>query len=200
VLKSENNRETTLKETLKADSPASNAEQLPAPKGIGMAVAFDWGLTVELLLIPIFMVFLGSSVISKQSSIPSNVAIIFTFVFSWAIAALFAIFGEGVRRGWRWTRPVQIVGNTLGFLGGLVLLVQLINNIKVGNYWSLVPTFILLIISPLIAWRLSRPETATWFRFVTSQDARKRHGGSWVLWIALWSIIGGTLVALGAFH
>ncbi|HXX78934.1 MAG TPA: hypothetical protein VEI53_10600 [Ktedonobacteraceae bacterium] len=189
-----------MKETLKAASSTSNAEQLPAPKGIGMAVAFDWGLTVELFLIPLFMVFLGASIMPKQASIAPNFTLIFIFVFAWAIAALFAIFGEGLRRGWRWTRPIQIVGNALGFIGGLALLVQLFNNIKVGNYWSLVPTFILLIISPIIAWRLSRPETATWFKSVTSQEARQRHGGSWVWWIALWSIIGGTLVALGAFH
>ena len=189
-----------MKETLKAAASASNAEQLPAPKGIGMAVAFDWGLTVELILIPLFMVFLGSSIMPKQAPISSNFTIILIFVFSWAIAAVFAIFGEGVRRGWRWTRPIQIVGNTLGFIGGLALVAQLFNSIKVGNYWPLIPTFILLIISPLIAWRLSRPDTATWFKSVTSQEARQRHGGSWVWWIALWSIIGGTLVALGAFH
>ncbi len=199
-VKQEHDRETALKETLQTNSTENNAEKLPAPKGIGMAIAFDWGLTVELLLIPILMVFLGSPVFSKQTPMASKFTIIFTFLISWIIAALFGIFGEGVRRGWRWTRPVQIVGNTLGFLGGFVLLVQVVNNIKIGNYWTLVPAFILLIISPLIAWRLSRPETARWFKAVTSLDARKRHGGSWVLWIALWSIIGGTLVALGSFH
>ena len=196
----EHDRETALKETLQTNSTANNAEQLPAPKGIGMAVAFDWGLTVELLLIPILTLFLGSPVFSKQTSIDSKFTLIFTFLISWVIAALFGIFGEGIRRGWRWTRPVQIVGNTLGFLGGLALLLQVVNNIKIGNYWTLVPTCILLIVSPLIAWRLSLPETARWFKSVTSLEARKRHGGSWVVWIALWSIIGGTLVALGSFH
>ena len=196
----ERDRETALKETLQGNTTENNAEQLPAPKGIGMAVAFDWGLTVELLLIPILIAFFGSPLFSKQTPIASKFTLIFTFLISWIIAALFGIFGEGVRQGWRWTRPVQIVGNTLGFLGGFVLLVQVVNNIKIGNYWTLVPAFILLIISPLIAWRLSRPETARWFRAVTSLEARKRHGGSWVLWIALWSITGGTLVALGSFH
>lgn len=200
MLKPEHDRETALKETLQDNSIANNAEQLPAPKGIGMAVAFDWGLTVELLLIPILTVFLGSPVFSKQSSTDSKFTLIFTFLISWLIATLFGIFGEGIRRGWRWTRPVQIVGNTLGFIGGFALLPQLVNNIKIGNYWTLVPASILLIVSPLIAWRLSRPETARWFKSVTSLEARKRHGGSWVVWIALWSIIGGTLVALGSFH
>jgi hypothetical protein len=196
----EYDRVAILKETLQDNSIANNAEQLPAPKGIGMAVAFDWGLTVELLLLPILMVFSGLSVLPTRPTTTSNIVIIITFLASWAVAALFGIFGEGIRRGWRWTRLVQIVGNSLGFVGGLALLVQLFNNIKAGNYWTLVPASILLIVSPLIAWRLSRPETAIWFKSVTSQEARKRHGGSWVLWIALWSIIGGTLVAIGALH
>jgi hypothetical protein len=189
-----------LKETLQSNSTHNTAEKLPAPKGIGMAVSFDWGLTVELLLIPILSIFLGSPVFSKQTTVDSKFTLIVSFLLSWAIAALFGVFGEGIRRGWRWTRPVQIVGNTIGFLGGFALLVQAWNSIKVGNYWTLVPAFILLVISPLIAWRLSRPETARWFKAVTSVEARKRHGGSWVLWIALWSIVGGSLVALGTFH
>ncbi|HEY6284161.1 MAG TPA: hypothetical protein VIX20_00740 [Ktedonobacteraceae bacterium] len=200
MLKQEHVRETALKETLQTNSTDNNAEKVPAPNGIGMAVAFDWGLTVELLLIPILTVFLGTPVFSKQTPMASKFTIIITFLISWIIAALFGVFGEGIRRGWRWTRPIQIVGNTLGFLGGFALLVQVFGSIKIGNYWTLVPTFILLIISPLIAWRLSRPETARWFKAVTSLEARKRHGGSWVWWIALWSIIGGTLVALGTFH
>jgi hypothetical protein len=165
-----------------------------------MAVAFDWGLTVELLLIPILSIFLGSPAVSNRTTMGSQFAIITSFLLLWPIAVLFGIFGEGIRRGWRWTRPVQLVGNAIGFLGGLVLLVQVWGGIKAGNYWTLVPAFILLVISPLIAWRLSRPATARWFATVTSAEARKRHGGSWVWWIASWSIIGGSLVALGTFH
>ena len=165
-----------------------------------MAVAFDWGLTVQLLLTPILSIFLGSPFFSKQATLDSKFTMIVSFVISWAIAALFGVFGEGIRRGLRWTRPVQIVGNTIGFLGGFALLVQVWNGIKVANYWTLVPACILLVISPLIAWRLSRPVTARWFKAVTSAEARKRHGGSWVWWIALWSIVGGSLVALGTFH
>ena len=40
-------RETALKETLQTNSTENNAEKLPAPKGIGMSVAFDWGLTKD---------------------------------------------------------------------------------------------------------------------------------------------------------
>lgn len=194
------NREPILKETIQSASAENFAEQLPAPKGIGMAVAFDWGLTVQLFVMPILTIFLGTSAFSKPSTSGSKFIFILSLLFSWIFAALFGVFGEGIRRGWRWTRLVQVVGNTLGFLGGLALLIQLMHGFKLSNYLSLVPTFILLVISPLIAWRLSRPETARWFKNVTSQEARKRHGGTWVLWIALWSIVGGILVALSSLH
>ena len=189
-----------MKETLRSNPTHNVTDELPAPQGIGMAVAFDWGLTVELLLIPILSIFLGSPAVSNRTTMGSQFAIITSFLLLWPIAVLFGIFGEGIRRGWRWTRPVQLVGNAIGFLGGLVLLVQVWGGIKEGNYWTLVPAFILLVISPLIAWRLSRPATARWFATVTSVEARKRHGGSWVWLIALWSIIGGSLVASGTFH
>ncbi len=189
-----------MKETLQTHPTGNATEAFPAPKGIGMAVAFDWGLTVELLLIPILSIFLGSPAVSNQTPMGSQFAIVTSFLLLWPIAALFGIFGEGIRRGWRWTRPVQLVGNTIGFLGGLFLLVPVWSGIKEGNYWTLVPAFILLGISPLIAWRLSRPATARWFATVTSVEARKRHGGSWAWWIALWAIIGGSLVAIGTFH
>ena len=165
-----------------------------------MAVSFDWGLTVELLLIPILSIFLGSSLFPKQVNLDPKLSIALSFLFLWPIAVLFAVFGEGIRRGVRWTRPVQIVGNTLGFLGGLGMLVQLWNSIKAGNFWPVVPAVILLIISPLIAWRLSRPETARWFAYVTRAEARKRHGGLWIWEIAAWAIVGGFLVAWGIFH
>lgn len=194
------NGDTTLKETIQSQPAETVTDKRPGPKGIGMAVAFDWGLTVQLLLMPILTIFLGSPALSRRVSMDPGSSIITAFLISWPIAALFVLFGEGVRRGWRWTRPIQIAGNALGFLGGFVLLPQVWQGIKGENYWTLVPAIILLVFSPLIAWRLSRAETARWFATVTSTEARKRHGGSWIWKIALWSIVGGSLVALGAFH
>jgi len=194
------NGDITLKETLQSQPLDTVGDKRSGPKGIGMAVAFDWGLTVELLLVPVLTIILGSPMSSMSMNMAPRFSIIAIFLFSWLFAALLALFGEGVRRGWRWTRPIQIAANALGFLGGFVLLPQVWQGIKVGNYWTVVPAIILLIPSPLIAWRLSRPETARWFATVTSEEARKRHGGSWIWKIALWSIVGGSLVALGVFH
>ena len=113
-------------------------------------------------------------------------------------AALLAVFGEGVRSGWRWTRPIQVVFNTLVSFGGFFALYSLWQGSKQGNYWSVVTVIILFIFSPLIAWRLSRPVTKRWFATVTSSEARKRHGGTWPWLILIWSIVGGVLQAIAA--
>ena len=190
-----------MNETPIQSQPAAlSGDKQLAPQGIGMAVAFDWGLAVQMLLTPILTLILGKSVSAQKSNANPLSNPILSFLVYWLIALLFILFGEGIRSGVRWTRWVQIVGNTLGFLGGLVLLIPLWNGIRMGNYWTLAPASILLIFSPLIAWRLSRPQTARWFATVTRAEARRRHGGMWIVLIALWAVVGGTLVAVSGLH
>ena len=168
------------------------------PEGIGMAVAFDWGLAVQLLVTPFLTSQLGDPGFYKSfKSGPIPSSIIYFFI-SLPFVALLAMFGEGIRRGWRWTRPVQVGINALGFLGGFFTLFSLWQSSRHGNYWPVVPTIILLIFSPLIAWRLSRPATVKWFATVKSAEARKRHGGLWPWLILSWSVVGGVLQALEA--
>jgi hypothetical protein len=166
------------------------------PQGIGMAVAFDWGLTVQLLVTPFLTLLLGESGMFKSFKLNPGVTALVSFLIALPFAALIAVFGEGVRRGWRWTRPIQVGFNTLGFVGGFFVLYSLWQESKQGIYWSIVPTIILLIFSPLIAWRLSRPVTKQWFATVKSTEARKRHGGVWPWLILIWSIVGGVLQAV----
>lgn len=163
-----------------------------------MAVAFDWGIAVQILVTPLLPLFLNNLGIFK--SLKSNPApsVITASLISLPFAALPALFGEGIRRGWRWVRPLQIIFNTLTFLLGLVLLPRYWQSGREGNYWPVVTATILLIFSPLIVWRLSRPATARWFATVSSTEARRRHGGSWPFWIALWAIVGGILQAIAA--
>jgi hypothetical protein len=193
--------EFTMKETINAtegDGAPTDLAKKSGPQGIGMAVAFDWGLTVQLLATPFLALLPGiSSPFSRLNLSPTLTTVISTSAVL-PFAALFAIFGEGVRRGWKWTRPVQIVFNTLGFVGGFAVLFTVWQSSKVGNYWPIVTAIILLIFSPLIAWRLSRPQTAQWFATVKSSAARKRHGGAWPFLIALWAIVGGVLQAIAA--
>jgi hypothetical protein len=202
-----------MKDILQSE-PAGQSEPVesptaknPPPQGIGMAVAFDWGLTVQLLAGPLLPLVLrnlsGSGFVQlptsmlKLSPVPAAVV---TFLISLPFAAGIAIFGEGIRRGWRWTRPVQIVFNTLLVLLGLFTFKDAWEGSKVGNFWPAYSSVLLLVVSPLIAWRLSRPATARWFKTVTSDEARKRHGGLWPWLILLWGLIGGLLQALAAAH
>ena len=164
-----------------------------------MAVAFDWGLAVQILATPFVLLLLGQDGNPfKQLKIGQPWITILFSLLTLPFAALLAIFGEGVRRGWRWTRNIQIVSNSLLFLGGFASLYGLWQNSKQGNYWSAVTAVILLIFSPLIAWRLSRPVTGMWFKTVSSAEARKRHGGLWPWLIAIWAIVGGILQAIAA--
>ena len=190
-----------MNETSIQPQPAtlSRDKQL-APQGIGMAVAFDWGLAMQMLLTPILTLIWGTPASTQKGNANPLSNPILSFLVYWLLALLFILFGEGIRSGVRWTRWVQIVGNTLGFLGGFVLLIPLWNGIRMGNYWTLAPASILLIFSPLIAWRLSRPQTARWFATVTRAEARRRHGGMWIVLIALWAVVGGTLVAVSGLH
>src|SRR5260370_9891002 len=98
-----------------------------------MAVAFDWGLTVQMLLTPILSIFLGSPFFSKWAGLDSKITIIISFLIFWPVAALFALFRDGIRRGVRSTRPVQIPANTLGFLGGFGVLDHLGQGVQAAN-------------------------------------------------------------------
>jgi hypothetical protein len=151
-------------------------------QGVGMAVAFDWGLAVQMLVTPFLPLVLGRTFMPLA-------------LITLLPAVLIAVFGEGVRRGWRWTRLIQFVFNALGFLGGLLVLVSVWNGIRQGNYWPVVTAVILVIFSPLIAWGMSRPHTKRWFESTDSTKAR-RHGGAWPFLIAIWAIVGGVLQAL----
>ena len=172
-------------------------KELPAPQGIGMAVAFDWGLAVQTALIPIFILFNQSS-LPRIPGLNPTLGIALLFVIAWPVACGLALFGEMIRSGRNWALRIQIVANALFSLIGIISLINLYQSITVGNFWPLVTEVILVIFSPLIVWRLSRSSTAYWFKVVTAREARKRHGGTWVWFIALWGIVGGILQTIAS--
>ena len=68
----------------------------PAPQGIGMAVAFDWGLTVQILLTPILTTFFGNSnayTLPVGNPLLKNVL---SFVIAWPVAIGIAFLIGGV--------------------------------------------------------------------------------------------------------
>ena len=172
-------------------------KELPAPQGIGMAVAFDWGLAVQTALVPILTLFNQSS-LARVPGLNPTLGIVLLFVVAWPVACGMVLFGEMIRSGRNWALRIQIVANALLSLVGIISLTNLYESIKVGNFWPFVTEVILVIFSPLIVWRLSRSSTAHWFKLVTAAEARKRHGGTWVWFIALWGIVGGVLQTIAS--
>ena len=188
-------------ETQVSDRKEITEETLPAPGGIGMAVAVDWGLTVQVGLTLIFSLINGMSGHAKMMNIPvlalPLVSVLF-FVVGLIFAVALILFGEMVRSGRRWARIVQIVFSALLTIVGLSRLVSFYHSFTTGHFWPLVTAIILLIVSPLTVWRMLQPSTGRWFKFVTPAEARKRHGGKWVWTIVLCSIIGGILQTIAA--
>jgi hypothetical protein len=187
-----------LKEAQESAGRATAAKELPLPQGIGMAVAFDWGLTVQLLLTPIIATVLGQS---SPVKIPGHHPILgkaLLFIIAWPLACIPALLGEMRRRGRNWALKIQIVANVLLSLVGLFSLANLYRGLRAGNFWPLVTEVISVIISPLIVWRLSRPGTTRWFKTATVAEARHRHGGRWVWFIALWATGGAVLQTVAA--
>lgn len=182
----------------KSERKETMVKDLPAPKGIGMAVAFDWGLAVQILLTPIVYTVFGQPSQMKMPGLNPALGSVLLFIVAWLVAIGLIFFGEMVRRGRYWTLWIQIVANALLSLVGIFSIIHLSQRLSMGNFWPLVTEVILLFFSPLITWRLSRPVTARWFWMVTVAEARKRHGGSWVWCITLWAIVGGVLQTIAA--
>lgn len=191
-------RKTNLKETQQPEAIEDAEEPLPAPQGIGMAVAFDWGLAVQIFLTPITVALFNLPGEAKFPGVNPTLGNVLLYVLAWPVALGMIAYGEMVRRGRNWARRIQIVANALLSIVGIVELVGLYQGIKSGNFWPVVTEVILVIFSPLIFWRLTRPATARWFKHVTVAEARKRHSGSWGWWIAAWAIVGGVLQTIAA--
>ena len=187
-----------MKEIIETEAAEAAKDNLPGPQGIGMAVAFAWGLAVQVFVTPIVSTFFSQSLPMKMAGLNSLPGAILFFLLAWLVAVGLVLFGEMVRSGRNWARRIQLVANSLLSLAGLVSLVHLYQSIIVGNFWPLVTEVILLIFSPLIVWRLSRPVTARWFQHISAAEARQRHGGRWVWFIALWAIVGGLLQTIAA--
>ncbi|MGH2514291.1 MAG: hypothetical protein ACRDHP_01410, partial [Ktedonobacterales bacterium] len=110
-----------------------------------------------------------------------------------------ALFGEGMRRGVRLLRPVQIAGNALLVLYGLVQLPTL-GGVRPGNLSPIVRTLVLLVASPVVVYLLSRPQTRAWFANTTSTAARARHGGKWIAGHLIWALLGGAAIAFAGLY
>lgn len=196
--RAEKHTEAGASEANRGTSPAEPAQQALKPGGIGTGVAFDWGLCVQLLIDGAFF-FLGVGPASALAGQPFATRLA-AGLGSVLAAALVFTQGEALRRGRRVARIIQIVANSLLTLVGLAQLPGLVPSLQAGQFSALVVEGILLIASPLIVWLLTRQRTRAWFASTTSAEARARHSGRWLFWMALYAIVGGAAVAFASYY
>jgi hypothetical protein len=176
-----------------------------SPLGVALAVIFDWSLAVQLLTMPFLAALLNLPPPVRLAQLDTAANVLLSLLLALPFAGLIAFFGEGLRRGRRWVRSVQLAFNTLLSLAGLATLYTLWQGLRVGNYWPLVMSLLLLVFSPLVIWQLLRPATIRWFAPLlpeaeADEQLRRRLGypSPWPL--LLWSIPPGLLEALASLH
>lgn len=181
--------------TSKAGTTAENARQT-GPHGVGMGVAFDWSLAMQLLIMAPFLIAgSGPGAAVAQMSRTARIGL-----GSAAAAVAPVALGESVRRGNRYGWLLQIAFNSLLPISGLLAIPDTISTLRHGHFGDLVRTFVLLIISPLIVAQLTRLASRAWFGHVASAEAQARHGGWWIAGIVAWSIAGGAAIAFAPLY
>ena len=167
-----------------ADRNVTEAGAGPRPHGLGIAVVFDWALTAQLTTQAL------ASATRNLGLTPDPLMI----AGALAAAALLFALGEGVRRGVKALRLVQVGLMALITVIGVVSLVQLIVGPRSGSL--VFTTAIELSYPPWVLWRLLTPETAAWFALPgRSKRAPLTSGWKWVAVLAIWAIVWGVVVA-----
>jgi hypothetical protein len=173
---------------------AAASSEAPGPRGIGTAVAIDWGLTVEFLT---FVVLVAVGSVPRTAGLTTPGLRIAAMFGALVAAALFFALGEALRRGRRLAWMLQVGFNVLLLPAGVFLLVGAISDLVHGRVPTVSSTIILVVINPIVVWLLTRPSTRAWTQTTTAQEAAARHGGTWLLWIGLLALAGGVAVAFG---
>ncbi len=180
------------------ETPQPATPQAFHPRGIGTAVVFDWALATQTALGAVFIA-LAVGPNSDTASLSTAQRLGMALVFL-AVAVGTAAFGEAMRRGVRLVWMAQIVINALLFFIGVHDIPATLQSVKDGHWGLFAHTFVLLIISPVLAWMLTRKPTREWVAHTTRAEARKRHGGKWVVYIIIWAIICGAIIAFGPLY
>lgn len=178
-------------------SPHARSKPEQGPSGIGTGVAFDWGLTAELLT---FAVLFATGLMTSGGAPLSPGARVGGVIGSLIGAGLTFALGEGLRRGRRPAWLAQVALNVLALPAGFILLPGTLDDLRHGHFGSSVPTAILLFVDPALVWLLTRPWTRAWVRTTTAEQAAARHGGRWLLAIGLYALVGGIAVALARYY
>ena len=169
-----------------AEQEPTTEEASPKPRGVGIAVAFDWSAAA------LFACALILEVVRRGANRQTIAALAFLTLLA---APPLLLLGEALRRGNGRARILQIG------LSGVVVLFNafgLIKDLLVLSAGTLprgtnLPS---LLAGLWIIWGLTRPQTGQWFAQITPARARRRHGGAWLILTGLASVAVGVVAAL----
>lgn len=172
------------------------------PGGVGTGVGIDWGLTVQFLTMLVLQVLHSAGHVTLPSGAmvvetASPVTFVGMLLAYLAIAALFFLLGDRLRRGSFAAWALQVGFATLLLVAGVLQLLRIVNDLRQGQRPAIASGVVLLFVNPVGLWLLAQPRTRAWFRAVAPRVAATRHGARWVAGIAAFALVGGVAVALG---
>lgn len=159
------------------------------PRGVGLSVALLWGVSAQLLA-------QGCSRLAGSDLFaPTGDGRALASAGAFAATLVAFALGESVRRGVEWSRRLVVALALALTAVGVASLPGSVRDLAHGFLWSALPTVILLTVAPLMALWMHSARSRSWFHLVTSEIARRRHGGVWVTTLALVAVVSGLLVA-----
>ena len=155
------------------------------PRGGRIGVAFDWGFGVQMASLGLLTL---AGVPNSGISVPRLLGLV-----PLAGAAVAYAQGEALRRGSSTAWWVQVLGNSALTVAGIGSLALVPAMLEQGRYGYLYTIALMLIVSPLEVWLLTRPGSRRWYGSVNPAEARARHGGAWLSGTAGWAVMCGLL-------
>lgn len=160
------------------------------PRGGRIGVAFDWGFGVQMAAMGLLTL---AGVPNNGVALPRLAGLL-----PLAGAAVAYAQGEALRRGNGTAWWIQVLGNGALTLGGIGALTVLPRMLEQGRYGFLYTTVLLLVVSPMEVWLLTRPGSRRWYGSVTPDIARARHSGQWMTGTVAWAVVCGLLQTAAA--
>ncbi len=176
--------------TTNIDAGRAKIAEADEPRGGRIGVAFDWGFGVQMATMGLLTL---AGVPSNGMAVPRLAGLL-----PLAGAAVAYAQGEALRRGNGTAWWVQVLGNGALTVGGIGALAVLPRMLEQGRYGFLYTTVLLLVVSPLEVWLLTRPGSRRWYGTVNPDEARARHSGQWMTGTVAWAVVGGLLQTAAA--
>lgn len=146
---------------------------------------FDWGLTVQ------WLVQAGAGLAGYHQFANKQVPVAGLI----AGAVFFAAVGEGLRRGVRVSRYLQLAINGFFVINGLGLALNI--PFIVGHQpRDIVSIVVMLSAGAWIIWRMLLPRSKAWFDTVHPAHALARHDLKWMALVIPASVVAGSVIVV----